>query len=168
MLKKAILIFLSACLIFSITATAENIQETNGEIPQSVQGEAPSQMPPMGEMPRSGRPSGDFAPPQNNGAESANAQQPQENAQHPQENAQHPQGDFNAQGGGQMPGRNPWNGGQMPNGFGGFGNMQNNQNTESQPKGFWGFVKTYATPITSVILLILAFIFVIFYKRKNY
>ena len=34
--------------------------------------------------------------------------------------------------------------------------------------GVAGFVKKYFTPITSVILLILAFIFVILYKRKQY
>ena len=30
------------------------------------------------------------------------------------------------------------------------------------------FVKSYSTPITSIVLLLLAFVFVIFYKRKNY
>lgn len=58
-----------------------------------------------------------------------------------------------------------------PEGMGGFrGNMQNNseRTTEAEPLTFWGFVKTYSTPITSVILLALAFIFVIFYRRKNY
>lgn len=34
--------------------------------------------------------------------------------------------------------------------------------------GTLGFIKTYSTPITAVILLIFAFIFVIFYKRKSY
>lgn len=60
---------------------------------------------------------------------------------------------------------------QMPEGIGRFsGNMQNpNQNTKTeQETGFLGFVKTYSTPITSVVLLILAFFFVIFYRRKNY
>ena len=51
-----------------------------------------------------------------------------------------------------------------------FGNMQNyNQQSQAeQHTGFLGFIKTYSTPITSVILLILAFFFVIFYRRKNY
>ena len=58
--------------------------------------------------------------------------------------------------------------GRMQGGF--HGNMQNNnqQTKEAEPMTFWGFVKTYSTPITSVILLALAFIFVIFYRRKNY
>ena len=66
-------------------------------------------------------------------------------------------------------GNSPFGGG-IPGGMGGFsGNMQSGQNTEvQQPAGFLGFVKTYSTPITSVVLLGLAFIFVIFYRRKNY
>ena len=49
-------------------------------------------------------------------------------------------------------------------------NMQNfnGQAQEEVPMTFSGFVKTYSTPITSVVLLGLAFIFVIFYRRKNY
>lgn len=49
-------------------------------------------------------------------------------------------------------------------------NMQDNneqaQKTESMT--FLSFVKTYSTPITSVFLLGAAFIFVIFYRKKNY
>ena len=63
------------------------------------------------------------------------------------------------------------NRGQMPEGMEeSLGNMQNdNMNTQvEQPTDFLSFVKTYSTPITSVILLVLAFIFVIFYRRKNY
>ncbi len=59
----------------------------------------------------------------------------------------------------------------MPGGMGGFpGNMQNfnGQAQEEVPMTFLGFVQTYSTPITSVILLALAFVFVIFYRRKNY
>lgn len=45
----------------------------------------------------------------------------------------------------------------------------NNQNTENQIQPtFMRFVKEYITPIISLILLLLAFIFVKFYKRKNY
>ena len=68
--------------------------------------------------------------------------------------------------------KNPQFEGRMPGGIqGGFpGNMQNNnqQTKDVEPMTFWGFVKTYSTPIASVILLALAFIFVIFYRRKNY
>ena len=62
-------------------------------------------------------------------------------------------------------GENPM-GGQMPGGF--RGGMPNFGQQETQPMGFGGFVKTYQTPILSVILLGVAFLFVIFYKRKHY
>lgn len=43
-------------------------------------------------------------------------------------------------------------------------------NTEknSEERGFLRFIKTYSTPVISLILLALAFVFVIFYKRKKY
>lgn len=73
----------------------------------------------------------------------------------------------------------PMQGGEMPQGDfdpskmpeGGFdGNVQNStQSTQpEQEKGFIGFVKNYSTPVISVILLILAYVFVFFYKRKSY
>ncbi len=54
-----------------------------------------------------------------------------------------------------------FDGGNMPGGFDG-----NNMQAESMT--FTGFVKEYQTPIISVVLLILAFVFVKLYKRKNY
>ncbi len=39
---------------------------------------------------------------------------------------------------------------------------------EKTDNGFLTFVKTYSTPIISFVLLAFAFVFVIFYKRKNY
>lgn len=45
-------------------------------------------------------------------------------------------------------------------------NAQNTQ--EQQTTGFLGFIENYFTPVISVILLILAFIFVIFYKKRQY
>lgn len=78
--------------------------------------------------------------------------------------------------------------GEMPEGFpagmqggfpggmqGGFpGGMMGGQNAEETlsqgetQKSAWDFIREYATPIISVILLAFAFIFVIFYKRKRY
>lgn len=68
------------------------------------------------------------------------------------------------------------NSGNSPeNGFfgnrGGFsGNMQNGTQNGTQPEaqGFAGFVKEYSTPIASVILLAIAYAFVLLYKRKHY
>ncbi len=47
------------------------------------------------------------------------------------------------------------------------GNTDNIQ-AEAEPMTFMGFVKEYQTPVISVVLLLLAFVFVKFYKRKNY
>ena len=54
------------------------------------------------------------------------------------------------------------------NGFRGMMPGDNNQAAESTPMTFTGFLKEYQTPIISVILLALAFVFVVFYKKKNY
>lgn len=147
MLKKVIPIAIALCLIFSISVMAENTSAVTDGTAAGA-----SQQMPQGERPQGGRanmgmpPGGDMQgrtpPDMPNGEQSGQAQ------------------DGNRQFGGQMPG-----------GMGGFpGNVQNfnGQTQEEQPKGFLGFVKTYSTPITSVILLALAFIFVIFYRRKNY
>lgn len=165
MLKKVITILLSICLIFSISVmTVCAVNETVPEAQQRA-GERPGGgrggMPPTGEMPSGefGPPQGGFAPPQSNETNNTiEATAPQTDGDTPAENSQ-------------TPGENQQFGGQMPRGMGGFpGNMQNfnEQTQEEQPVGFWGFVKTNSTPITSVILLALAFIFVIFYRRKNY
>lgn len=60
--------------------------------------------------------------------------------------------------------------GGMGGGMGGMqGNTQKTENTETASQsGILDFIKTYSTPITAVILLALAFVFVIFYKRKTY
>ena len=188
MLKKIIPIVLSLCLIFSISVMAENentivedsAPEMSERIPQNaedvsqgsenmgmppsgnMQGRTPTNMP-NGEMPREGmnsvqRTSGNFTPPQSNDVNNNTAETvPQTDGSASEENLQAPDG-------------NRQFGGQMPGGMGGFpGDMQNNQQSQEEtPMTFSGFVKTYSTPITSVILLVLAFIFVIFYRRKNY
>ncbi len=190
MLKKVISIVFLLCFIFSVTTMAENeniVIEGNAPkaieqipqggrenmgVPPSVDmggNPAPSMPRPdiqSGNISRDERPAGNFGQLPNN----AN------------NNGEIPKGqtDGNAQGGEmQIPGFNgqfdgQFNGqfnGQRLGGMGGFpGDMQNtNQETQEEtPKGFWGFVKTYSTPVISVILLGLAFIFVVFYKRKNY
>ena len=71
----------------------------------------------------------------------------------------------------------PWGEGMPPNaGFPGEGRnggmngrfFGNEQTVSDTPEGFIGFVKEYQTPLISVGLLAGAFVFVIFYKRKNY
>ena len=188
MLKKVIPMVISLCLICSISVMAENTNVTDDETApaaaeQMPQGERPSGgrggMPPMGGMPQGEfappegmnggqRPSGNFTPSQNSGE----FVPPQNNGTNRNTETTTPQtdGELSAENA-QMPGDNPQTNGQMPGGMGGFpGNMQNfnGQIQEEQPAGFLGFIKTYSTPITSIVLLGLAFIFVIFYRRKNY
>ena len=191
MLKKVIPIVISLCLIFGISVMAENeiptseetVPEVLEQIPQGaeeqpqgdrgnmgtppsgdMQGRTPPTMP-NGKIPREGmnrgqKPSGEVTPPQNtekvtqstSAVEESEASTDEQNNHNTEENSQFE--------------------GRMPGGMqGGFpSNMQNNnqQTKDAEPMTFWGFVKTYSTPITSVILLALAFIFVIFYRRKNY
>ena len=58
--------------------------------------------------------------------------------------------------------------GGMPQGD--FGKMFGGASVEEEqkPQNFVEFVKYYSTPIASLALLILAFVFVTFYKRKRY
>ena len=141
-----------------------------------MQGRTPPNMP-NGEMPQGEfTPPESFTPPQNAGEfappesskNNAEAVTPPANENVTTENQQTQE---NGEDANQTQGGNQQFGDQMPGGMGGFsGNMQsfNGQTQENAPKGFLGFVKTYSTPITSVVLLGLAFIFVIFYRRKNY
>ena len=164
MLKKIISTIILLCLVFGINVTAENTN--NQPVPEaSVQSAQVSDEHSQdnGTPPAPSQNSGEFTtsqsnvPPQNNDANTGNQTSPPSNGNISPENSQAPVNNENFRG-------------QMPGGMGGFpGNMQNTQNTEvQQPTGFLGFVKTYSTPITSVFLLIFAYIFVIFYKRKNY
>ena len=179
MLKKVITIILSLCLMLSISVMAENTVN-NENIPaeaseRPMRGDFdPSRMP-RGNFDPSQMPEGNFTPPQRrNDTEIQSALQNaddvsgqnQEKGTHtnelPNQNMEkHPQTD---EGQSQF-------GGEFPGGRGGFpGNMQNDaQNTQTvQETGVSGFVKTYSTPITSVVLLGLAYLFVVFYKRKHY
>ena len=162
MFKKVIPIVISLCLIFSISVMAENTSAVTdgsaaGASQQMPQGEF---TPPEGFTPPQN--AGEFAPPESS-KNNAEAVTPPANENVTTENQQTQENGTESN---QTPGRN-----QQFGGMGGFpGNMQNfnGQTQEDAPKGFLGFVKTYSTPITSVVLLGLAFIFVIFYRRKNY
>lgn len=179
MLKKVITIAIALCLIFSISVMAENTSSVTDGTASGA-----SQQMPQGERPQGGRgnmgmpPSGEFTPPQNAGKFTPSQNDVKTNGTEPTEpNAdagmteENQQTQENSEESNQTQGGNQQFGGQMPGGMGGFpANMQNfnGQTQEEAPKGFSGFVKTYSTPITSVVLLIIAFIFVIFYRRKNY
>lgn len=190
MLKKVIPIVLSLSLIFSISVMAENegvindgtTPELTQEMPmQGGQQGTPPQMP-NGERPQGGNrmgqmPQGDFTPPQNNETNSAETPLQENNVPRNEGNqgvntAPESAPENNSQNPNNAGGENAPQDRQFPEGMqGGFpGEMGNNiQNAQTeQQTGFVGFVKAYSTPITSVILLMLAFVFVFFYKRKNY
>ena len=142
-------------------------QDTN--VPPSDNGAA-VQTPGANNAPGAGNfPGGNFNP-ENSGMNGNNSQMPQ--------NMPSQNGAFgNAQGGQgfeNMPDMSQF-AEQMPNfgGNNGGGNpwkMQNGTQAEQiqQDTGFMGFVKTNFTPIASAVLLLFAFIFVIFYKRKKF
>ena len=194
MLKKIISITLLLCLMFSINVMAENenpVSENAAQTAQSNQdnmgmpapgerqGRTPPSMPNGEMMPegmnRGQRPSGDFVPQQNGGEfippQGEFALQENNNVTDNTEAAPSQTEVGEATKNTEMPNNNQQFDGQMPGAMGAFpGNLQsfNGQGQQEVPEGFLGFIKTYATPITSVIFLALAFIFVIFYKRKNY
>lgn len=166
MLKRIITVSLCIILAFGISAYAAN---TTGETEQSaVSEETPMQdggrqggggrgrleLPPDGTAPGEMRdmPEGEGAPPESN--ENNTADTSGENTDRYQRGGMN--GDMGGQGG-------------MNNGM----REENTQNTEAAGEtgstgGIAAFLKTYNTPITAVILLIFAFVFVIFYKRKRF
>ena len=58
--------------------------------------------------------------------------------------------------------------GNMEGFRGNMGGFPMNMQTDATAEQDAGFFKTYSTPITSLVLLALAFVFVLLYKRKNY
>lgn len=181
MLKKIIPVFLCLCLSFAVICYGENTVETQipprGEMPP--QGAMPSEgefpqmdrMPPMGEKPPQGevpamgeRPSrGEMPQGGVNPAEGASVptspvspeiQQPIERET---ENSQNPDTVTEATPVENQPQQGNWREqGRMPS----FGQ---NQSVESE-----SFLDKYFDATVSVILLILAYIFVVFYKRRQY
>ena len=164
MFKKVISIVIMLCLISAISVGAQNgaLHESGQDAGGQMQG-GWGNMPPMGEMP-----SGEFAPPEGftqptgETAPTRTDDGNEQSAAPGTDSAENGENQQNPENAGQMQGGNFPFGGRMPEGMGGFpGNMQNAQNTEAeQPAGFWGFVRTYSTPLISIVLLVLAFIFV--------
>lgn len=63
------------------------------------------------------------------------------------------------------PERNEWEN-RRSEPFGAPNDFNGSESTERT--GFVGFVKTYQTPIASIVLLVAAYVFVLLYKRKRY
>ena len=188
MLKKIIPFILIFCLLFATTVMAEDVPPTRGNRPQGgppqgfnpgsgeftppedftpgegeftpPEGFDPSQMPDFGNgtPPEGFNPENrEFTPPENIEVQGDENTEPQGET-----SVENPQDNTNPQGNGQF-------GGGRPNGQGNWNNMFGQQQTvQEQPTGFKLLVQQYFTPAVSVLLLILAFVFVIFYKRKQY
>ena len=176
MLKKIIPFILVFCLLFATSVMAEDVQMGRGGRPGGT--------PPEGFNPGNG----EFAPPENfdpsqmpdfGNSTPPEGFKPKDGEFAPAENAEVP-GTENTEKKEETPaevqeGNTPSvDNGQVNNGMpgkqgGNMFNMQNQQqNLQEQPTGFKLLLQKYFTPAVSVLLLILAFAFVIFYKRKQY
>lgn len=140
MVKRIIACVLCLNIMLSAAVYAENVSDSSGGAPWQEQ-----TMPPErgqgGRGGGGGRPGGMGAPQMN--------------------------GDFTAGSDGDFGNR------ENPRGMRGeFSENMSDRGTDaesgSSPMTFAGFLKEYSTPVTSVVLLALAFVFVIFYKRKRY
>lgn len=151
MIKKIIPVILSLCLVLSISVYAENAQQSDDTNAPAVS----EQMPTDGA--RQGGGMGGMRP---SGGNFGNGERPTPPGM----------GNNNEQGENQQPSgqNNSWQGGNQPSGQNNWpGNFSQNTAT-AEPMSLLGFVSEYQTPIISLVLLALAFVFVKFYKRKNY
>ncbi len=190
MVKKILICSICLMLLLGVSVSAQREMPqgnppSNMEIPQ---GNPPSGMqrpqgtPPEGmELPEGAEPPQGMPEDREVFSGGEQGQRPQGNTDNTQldagqptneagENANQPQGqDVNGevpqnQNGNQMtPPDMDFGVGNMPSGFG-----KNNTPIDAEQVTFMGFVKEYQTPIISVVLLLLAFVFVKLYKRKNY
>lgn len=175
MVKRTAAVILSLCLVFGISAMAETTNDnSNADTSAASQDMSdmgiPPEMPQGGNAPFGGQtPEGEFTPPQNIETNNAENTAPQTDG-NTEESTQPPESSAENN---RESGENTPFGGQMPGNMENFnfqGGMANSgQSTETeQATGFLGFVQTYSTLVTSIILLLCAFVFVHFYKRKQY
>ena len=189
MIKRIIPIILCLILVFSISVSAtnttedtiaENSQATEefpqrqgrpqgggrgnmGTPPEMPNGEMPPELPEGMTPPE--MPNGEMPPQMNGQANAENQQQSGQsssgsNAENGTATEENANSDRIQRGEGNMGGFR----GEMPPGM-----TEQEQSTEEKAENkILTFVKTYSTPIISVVLLAFAFVFVIFYKRKSY
>lgn len=169
MIKKIIPIILCLSLVFGIGAYAANTDESGSDT-AVVEQEMPS-----GDMQGGGGRGGmGGGPGGGGGGERGGAPEdmqggdgemgtPPDDAQGADGETATPPDNGDMQGGGEMQGGM---GGGMPS------DAQDSEMTETEDSssstGILEFIEAYQTPIIAFILLIAAFIFVIFYKRKRY
>ena len=189
MIKKVLPIILCLIFVFGISVSAANTQgdtptensQTTEEMPNCQErpqgggrgnmgmppnmpsGEAPPELPEGMTPPE--MPNGEMPPQMNGQANAENQQQSGQsssgsNAENGTASEENANPDRIQRGEGNMGGFR----GEMPPGM-----TEQEQSTEEKAENkILTFVKTYSTPIISVVLLALAFVFVIFYKRKTY
>ena len=171
MIKKILPIILCLILVFGISVSATN---TQGDTP-TENNQTTEEMPNRQERPQGGgrgnmgmppnMPNGEMPPQMNGQANAENQQQSGQtgsgsNAENDTATEENTNPDRIQRGEGNMGGFR----GEMPPGM-----TEQEQNTEEKTENkILTFVKTYTTPIISVVLLAFAFLFVIFYKRKSY
>lgn len=168
MIRKILAVAVCVVMAFSVTVAAENSENANGDGGQEIAerqrrekpqgGNGRGERPPEGEMPQ-GAPGGEV---ENNTA--PNNIQIQEDNSAPKEPTA--ENDGNNSENGEFEERGMRHGGipeEMPN------RAPSDMEQESEINSDWtAFAKTYSTPITALILLGLAFVFVKLYKRKRY
>ena len=170
MIKKILPIILCLILVFGISVSATNIQgdaptensQTTEEIPNRQERPQGGGRGNMGIPPE--MPNGEMPPKMNGQANTENQQTGQpssgSNAENGTATEENTNPDRIQRGEGNMGGFR----GEMPPGM-----TEQEQSTEEKAENkILTFVKTYSTPIISVVLLAFAFLFVIFYKRKSY
>lgn len=174
MLKKILPISLCLALILYIGAMAANSAETENsdsfaaseempaseEIPMRGGGRQGGGRGGMGDAPMDGNMPTDETPPPRGGENSGTENPPPQDG----ENAAEGNTDATDKDSNHMPtgAADSMDGGRQES-------PQNVAADESEASnGIFNFIKAYSTPITSLILLALAFVFVIFYKRKTY
>lgn len=195
MIKRIIPIILCLILVFSISVSAtnttedtiaENSQATEefpqrqgrpqgggrgnmGTPPEMPNGEMPPDLPegmaPPEMQSRENQDEGNVSPQINGQANAENQQQSgQSSSGSNAENTTATEGNTNPNAIGRGEGEMGGFRGEMPPGM-----TEQEQKTEEKAENkILIFVKTYSTPIISVVLLAFAFLFVIFYKRKSY
>ncbi len=173
MVKKILIISLCLILAFSVVSFAEEVPQER----QMPQGNMERQRPQDGQRPDGGMGGGrggmgaDMQPPEmTEGEMPENMPSPRNPEEQQADNTQQSQTDLTHEGQTQETEQNfPQRGQGMQGGFQGQMNGDMQQATaQNQSKSFTDILKEYSTPVISVILLALAFLFVIFYKRKNY
>ncbi len=172
MVKKYLVCIIAIICVFALSVSVFAQPDTNTDTNGTVQEQMPMEGGRMGGGRQGGMGGG---PPSENMTMPENGEGMQKPDDAPKM-AENPQGDEQmSQEGGtsdnpqmQMP--NKGNRGDMMFDNGGFDNENQDVATENEQStsSIINFVKEYQTPIISVVLLLLAFVFVKLYKRKNY